>query len=171
MLSQINSPIELEKLLIKIMEESLNSNSLHLLENSILEEDQEISGEAFRDSLAQSIIRVKEKVDKYKYKDIGLLSGIPDVKWEDIGGLEHPKTEIHNTITIPLQYPHLFQSIIYIYNIYIYIYIIDSIQQRSGLLLYGPPGTGKTLLAKAIANESKLNFLSIKVTALRFISL
>ncbi len=68
---------------------------------------------------------------------------IPNVKWDDIGGLKKAKTEILDTIQVPLQYPHLFGS-----NL-----------RRSGVLLYGAPGTGKTLLAKAVATECSLTFL------------
>lgn len=52
-----------------------------------------------------------------------------------------------DTIQLPLMHPHLFAK---------------GLRQRSGILLYGPPGTGKTLLAKAVATEFSLNFLSVK---------
>ena len=69
---------------------------------------------------------------------------IPQVKWDDVGGLEEAKKEIMETIQMPLQNSNLRNL------------------SRSGLLLYGPPGVGKTLLAKAVATELKLNFLSVK---------
>ena len=68
---------------------------------------------------------------------------IPNVKWEDVGGLTDAKEEILDTIQLPLQYPDLFGLGL----------------RRSGVLLYGAPGTGKTLLAKAVATECSLNFL------------
>nr|XP_022334212.1 peroxisome assembly factor 2-like isoform X2 [Crassostrea virginica] len=71
---------------------------------------------------------------------------IPDVSWEDVGGLADVKSEILDTIQLPLQYPELLAAGL----------------RRSGILFYGPPGTGKTLLAKAIATECSLNFLSVK---------
>ncbi|XP_064599683.1 peroxisomal ATPase PEX6-like [Liolophura sinensis] len=71
---------------------------------------------------------------------------IPDVRWEDIGGLANVKTEILDTIQLPLQHPELLAAGL----------------RRSGVLLYGPPGSGKTLLAKAVATECSLNFLSVK---------
>ena len=74
------------------------------------------------------------------------VSSIPSVKWADVGGLETAKQEILNIIQLPLKYSSLFASI----------------KQSIGILLYGPPGTGKTLLAKAIATEFKMNFVSIK---------
>ncbi|CAN6240906.1 unnamed protein product [Urochloa humidicola] len=72
---------------------------------------------------------------------------VPNVKWEDVGGLEEVKKVILDTIQLPLMYKHLFSS---------------KLRKRSGVLLYGPPGTGKTLLAKAVATECSLNFLSVK---------
>jgi peroxin-6 len=72
---------------------------------------------------------------------------IPDVKWDDVGGLENVKAEILDTIELPLKNPELFAS---------------GMRQRSGILLYGPPGTGKTLIAKAVASECSLNFISVK---------
>ncbi|XP_063959039.1 peroxisomal ATPase PEX6-like [Lytechinus pictus] len=71
---------------------------------------------------------------------------IPNVSWEDVGGLSDVKAEILDTIQLPLQHPELFAAGL----------------RRSGVLLYGPPGTGKTLLAKAVATECSLNFLSVK---------
>lgn len=70
---------------------------------------------------------------------------IPSVKWDDVGGLLEAKKEILDTIQLPLQHPELFSG-----------------KGRSGVLLYGPPGTGKTLLAKAVATECALNFISVK---------
>lgn len=72
---------------------------------------------------------------------------IPQVKWEDVGGLLEAKREILDTIQLPLQHPELFAK---------------GASTRSGILLYGPPGTGKTLLAKAVATECSLNFISVK---------
>lgn len=72
---------------------------------------------------------------------------IPDVKWEDIGGLDLVKDEILDTIDMPLKHPELFNN---------------GLKKRSGILFYGPPGTGKTLLAKAIATNFLLNFFSVK---------
>lgn len=72
---------------------------------------------------------------------------IPNVKWEDIGGLDMVKDEILDTIDMPLKHPELFAN---------------GLKKRSGILFYGPPGTGKTLLAKAIASNFSLNFFSVK---------
>jgi len=75
------------------------------------------------------------------------LAKVPNVRWSDIGGLEHVKREILDTIQLPMQHPELFAQ---------------GLKQRSGILLYGPPGTGKTLIAKAVATECSLNFISVK---------
>lgn len=72
---------------------------------------------------------------------------IPNVQWEDIGGLGHVKDTILETIELPLKHPELFTK---------------GVKKRSGVLLYGPPGTGKTLVAKAVATTLKLNFFSVK---------
>lgn len=73
---------------------------------------------------------------------------IPDVAWEDIGGLEEIKQELKEAVEWPLKYPKLFAK--------------AGIRPLNGILLFGPPGCGKTLLAKAIATESQSNFISIK---------
>lgn len=72
---------------------------------------------------------------------------IPNVTWDDVGGLSNVKDAIAETIQLPLERPELFAR---------------GMKKRSGMLLYGPPGTGKTLLAKAIATEYSLNFFSVK---------
>ena len=73
---------------------------------------------------------------------------VPDTTWEDVGGLEGTKERLREAIQWPLEYPEVFQQM--------------DMQAAKGVLMYGPPGTGKTLLAKAIANESQSNFISIK---------
>ncbi|MCO8245203.1 MULTISPECIES: CDC48 family AAA ATPase [unclassified Haladaptatus] len=73
---------------------------------------------------------------------------VPDVTWQDVGGLENTKERLRETIQWPLDYPEVFQAL--------------DMQAAKGVLMYGPPGTGKTLMAKAVANESDSNFISIK---------
>jgi len=77
-----------------------------------------------------------------------VLVEIPRVKWEDIGGLEEVKQALIEMVEWPLKYNDSFERL--------------GIKPPRGVLLYGPPGTGKTLLAKAVANESQANFISIK---------
>ncbi|MFD1687348.1 CDC48 family AAA ATPase [Halobellus litoreus] len=73
---------------------------------------------------------------------------VPDVTWEHVGGLEDTKERLRETIQWPLEYPEVFDAM--------------DMQSAKGVLMYGPPGTGKTLLAKAVANESESNFISVK---------
>jgi transitional endoplasmic reticulum ATPase len=77
-----------------------------------------------------------------------VLVQIPDVKWDDIGGLEDAKQELKEAVEWPLKYPDKFKKF--------------HVDPPKGVLLYGPPGTGKTLLAKAVASESEANFIAIK---------
>ncbi|KAI6658919.1 Transitional endoplasmic reticulum ATPase TER94 [Oopsacas minuta] len=73
---------------------------------------------------------------------------IPNVTWEDIGGLEHVKRELQELVQYPVEHPEKFLQF--------------GMNPSKGVLFYGPPGCGKTLLAKAIANECQANFISIK---------
>ena len=94
---------------------------------------------------------------------------IPNVQWEDVGGLIDAKSEILDTIQLPLERPELFakglrRSGMMInclwYSFLCYKFIqINYFPLIKGVLLFGPPGTGKTLLAKAVATECSLNFL------------
>ncbi len=77
-----------------------------------------------------------------------VLVEIPKVKWSDIGGLDNVKMQLQEMVEWPLKYPENFERM--------------GITPPKGILLYGPPGTGKTLLAKAVANESGANFISVK---------
>jgi transitional endoplasmic reticulum ATPase len=72
----------------------------------------------------------------------------PNVKWEDVGGLQEVKEELQEAIEWPLKHEDLFTQ--------------ADVQPPKGILLYGPPGTGKTMIAKAVATTSEANFISIK---------
>ncbi|MFA9426613.1 CDC48 family AAA ATPase [Natronorubrum sp. A-ect3] len=73
---------------------------------------------------------------------------VPDVTWNDVGGLGDTKERLRETIQWPLDYPEVFEAM--------------DMNAAKGVMMYGPPGTGKTLLAKAVANEAESNFISIK---------
>ncbi len=73
---------------------------------------------------------------------------VPNVTWEDIGGLEDVKRELKEMVQYPIQFPEMYKQY--------------GMNPSRGVLFYGPPGCGKTLLAKAIANECQSNFISIK---------
>ncbi len=77
-----------------------------------------------------------------------VLVQVPDIKWNDIGGLESAKQELQEAVEWPLKYPESFEKF--------------GVRPPRGVLIYGPPGTGKTLLAKAVANESDANFIAVK---------
>jgi|TARA_B110000971_G_scaffold43329_1_gene42918 transitional endoplasmic reticulum ATPase len=81
-----------------------------------------------------------------------LFVDIPDVRWEDVGGLDHIRHRLVESIEWPIKYPELFTQ--------------AGIKPPKGLLLAGPPGVGKTLIAKAVANESGVNVISVKGPAL-----
>ncbi len=81
-----------------------------------------------------------------------VFTEIPDVHWDDVGGLDDIKRILKESIEWPLKYPELFDHM--------------RTTPPKGILLYGPPGTGKTFLAKAVASESEVNFISVKGPAL-----
>lgn len=87
-----------------------------------------------------------KKVEPSAMREV--LVEIPRVKWNDIGGLKNVKEELIESVEWPLKHDKLFKEV--------------GITAPRGILLYGPPGTGKTLLAKAVANESEANFISVK---------
>jgi len=73
---------------------------------------------------------------------------VPDVKWEDVGGLDEIKEALMETVEWPLKYADLFKK--------------SDTKPPKGIILHGKPGTGKTYLAKALASESGVNFISVK---------
>ncbi|HUU48218.1 MAG TPA: CDC48 family AAA ATPase [Nitrosopumilaceae archaeon] len=75
------------------------------------------------------------------------LRGVPQVTYEDIGGIGNEIKKVREMIELPLRHPEIFEKL--------------GIEAPKGVLLFGPPGTGKTLLAKAVANESQAHFISI----------
>jgi transitional endoplasmic reticulum ATPase len=77
-----------------------------------------------------------------------VFTEIPDVSWDDVGGLHDVKRVIKEAVEWPLQYPALFEA--------------ANTKASRGILLSGPPGTGKTLIAKAVASETEVNFISVK---------
>jgi transitional endoplasmic reticulum ATPase len=72
----------------------------------------------------------------------------PQIRWDDIGGLDKPRDRLKEGVELPLKHPEAFRRL--------------GIRPAKGFLLYGPPGTGKTLLAKAAARESEANFIATK---------
>ncbi|XP_047972026.1 peroxisome biogenesis protein 6 isoform X3 [Salvia hispanica] len=109
-------------------------------------EDSKNINNAPQDLSKENIFKALERSKKRNASALGTPK-VPNVKWEDVGGLEDVKKSILDTVQLPLLHKDLFSS---------------GLRKRSGVLLYGPPGTGKTLLAKAVATECSLNFLSVK---------
>jgi transitional endoplasmic reticulum ATPase len=104
------------------------------------------------DTLRKIIVTMQDFVDVTKEMEPSAMREVfvevPDVKWEDIGGLGDIKQELQEAVEWPLKYQGAFTY-------------ADATPPK-GILLYGPPGTGKTLMAKAAANESQANFISVK---------
>ena len=86
------------------------------------------------------------KLDPF-VKGMEVIDSIPDLSYQDIGGLADQLLEVRETVELPLKRPDLFEKI--------------GIEPPKGVLLYGPPGTGKTLVAKAIAHETEATFIRI----------
>lgn len=104
------------------------------------------------ETLRQIIVTMNDFMDVIKEMEPSAMREvfveIPDISWNDIGGLAFIKQEMQEAVEWPLKYQGIFTY-------------ADAMPPK-GILLYGPPGTGKTLMAKAAANESEANFISIK---------
>jgi len=111
-------------------------------------DEKEISSELL-DSMRITVDDIKEALKDVEPSALReIIIEIPNVKWNDIGGLELAKMEIKEAVELPLNNPDVFGYI--------------GIKPIKNIFLYGPPGTGKTLLAKAVATESGVNFICIK---------
>ena len=92
------------------------------------------------------LLKVRTRVKPSAMREV--LVEVPEVTWADIGGLEGLKLKLRQAVEWPVKHPEVFTRM--------------GISAPRGLLMYGPPGCSKTMIAKALANESGLNFLSIK---------
>ncbi|MCJ1485537.1 peroxisomal assembly protein [Schaereria dolodes] len=106
-----------------------------------------VSGGVEAQCIIQSDMDIAVEAARKNFADAIGAPKIPNVSWDDVGGLANVKDAVMETIQLPLERPELFAK---------------GMKKRSGILFYGPPGTGKTLLAKAIATEFSLNFFSVK---------
>jgi len=101
-------------------------------------------------ALHQNTLKIVEilpiKLDPF-VKGMELIDSIPDISYQDIGGLEDQIQEVKETVELPLKNPELFKRI--------------GIEPPKGVLFYGPPGTGKTLMAKAVAHETNATFIRV----------
>lgn len=119
----------------KIMPE-IDLESGHISPEIIL--DMKVSMDDFMGALSEIIPSTTREV----------FVEVPNVSWDDVGGLEHVKKELIKAIEWPLKYASLFNY--------------THIKAPKGILLHGLPGTGKTMIARAVASESNANFISIK---------
>ena len=126
-----------------IEKEEENNNNDNKNDISIEEDDEKIKNlyiEQEDFALALTQIQPTSKREGF--------STIPNVTWENVGGLKDLREELYYDIVLPIINPQKLKLV--------------GISKAAGVLLYGPPGCGKTLLAKAVANEAKANFISIK---------
>ena len=137
-----------------------NDKETNKINNDIIEKDEE------KNNNDNNNISVEEDDEKIKnlyieQEDFALaltqiqptskregFSTIPNVTWDNVGGLKDLREELYYDIVLPIINPQKLKLV--------------GISKAAGVLLYGPPGCGKTLLAKAVANEAKANFISIK---------
>ena len=129
--------------------ENLSSKSAEATEDSraILSRDLLVSGGPEARCITKADFDLAVEAARKNFADAIGAPKIPNVGWDDVGGLTNVKDAVMETIQLPLERPELFAK---------------GMKKRSGILFYGPPGTGKTLLAKAIATEFSLNFFSVK---------
>lgn len=124
--------------------------AMHALRKIIpkIDLEEEIPGELLEDLRVTSddFDQAKRHVEPSAMREV--LVEIPSVSWKDVGGLDDVKSELQEAVEWPLKYPDVFEKL--------------KTSPPKGILLFGPPGTGKTLLAKAVANESQVNFISVK---------
>ncbi|OYT34867.1 AAA family ATPase [Archaeoglobales archaeon ex4484_92] len=127
--------------------------AMHALRERMETGEIDIEAEEIPEEVLENLVVTKEdfmealkNIEPSAMREV--LVEVPKMKWDDVGGLEHAKQELKEAVEWPLKYPDVFSS--------------TNIKPPKGILLYGPPGTGKTLLAKAVANESNANFISVK---------
>jgi transitional endoplasmic reticulum ATPase len=102
--------------------------------------------------LNKLVVTMKDFLEALKFVEPSAMREVliqtPNVKWKDIGGLEEVKQALREAIEWPLKYAEIYEK--------------AGAKPPKGILLHGPPGSGKTLLAKAVANESGVNFINVK---------
>ncbi|KAH6634302.1 hypothetical protein B0J18DRAFT_14680 [Chaetomium sp. MPI-SDFR-AT-0129] len=116
-------------------------------DHAVTVRDIQVAGGPAAAGLTKQDFEVAVEAARKNFADAIGAPKIPNVTWDDVGGLNNVKEAVTETIQLPLERPELFAK---------------GMKKRSGILFYGPPGTGKTLLAKAIATEYSLNFFSVK---------
>ncbi|KAG6006521.1 peroxisomal assembly protein [Claviceps maximensis] len=127
--------------------ETLSAKNSNSSRGEVTVRDIQVAGGPFARCLTASDFEIAVEAARKNFSDSIGAPKIPNVTWDDVGGLGNVKDAVTETIQLPLERPELFAR---------------GMKKRSGILFYGPPGTGKTLLAKAIATEYSLNFFSVK---------
>ncbi|KAL1895518.1 peroxisomal assembly protein [Ceratocystis pirilliformis] len=127
--------------------ESVSAAQTKVQNTTVTVRDIYVAGGSFSRCLLRSDFDLAVDAVRKNFADAIGAPKIPNVTWDDVGGMANVKDAITETIQLPLERPELFAR---------------GMKKRSGILFYGPPGTGKTLLAKAIATEYSLNFFSVK---------
>ncbi len=119
------------------------------MQNAGAPKEREVISEAILESIEviyEDFEAALKEIEPSSMREV--LVDIPNVKWTDVGGLSSLRTDIIEAVEWPLKQPEKF--------------IQMGIRPPKGVLLYGPPGTGKTLIAKAVANETNANFISVR---------
>ena len=129
------------------LEKLVNKRSIEEEGTRLLIRDVLVSGGEDARCVTKADLDLAVEAARKNFADAIGAPKIPNVSWDDVGGLANVKDAVMETIQLPLERPELFAK---------------GMKKRSGILFYGPPGTGKTLLAKAIATEFSLNFFSVK---------
>ena len=114
----------------------------------LIKPDEEIPAEILDDLKVTSadFDEARKQVEPSAMREV--LVEIPDVSWDDVGGLDDVKKDLKEAVEWPIKYPFVFEQL--------------QTKPPKGILLFGPPGTGKTLIAKAVSHESECNFISVK---------
>jgi transitional endoplasmic reticulum ATPase len=132
------------------LEALCKEGAMHVLRDILpeIDLDEEIPSEILEDLVVDrdALIEGMRTVEPSQMREV--MAEVPQVTWDDIGGLENTKDRLREMVEWPQEYPDEFENM--------------GIEAPKGILLYGLPGTGKTLLAKAVANESDSNFISVK---------
>ncbi|KAI3362906.1 hypothetical protein L3Q82_011510, partial [Scortum barcoo] len=140
---QTTDPIPKEESEQKDLQQGELCHLLHLLKSTETLSEEELASLAILMSDFQaSLASVQPSAKREGF------ATVPDVTWEDVGALQDIREELTMAILAPVRSPEQFRAL--------------GLSAPSGVLLAGPPGCGKTLLAKAVANESGLNFISVK---------
>ncbi len=142
---------DIEALVNKIFQRAFYSKVKEKKDEAVTEMTLEEAIKGTRPTIGFSMLeeyeRFRAEYQRERRIQKGWESEVPDVKFDEIGGLEEAKDSLRETIELPLKHPDLMEKL--------------KVKPVKGVLLYGPPGNGKTLLAKAVATEIEANFFVV----------